>query len=350
MRISGFGRYALGCVAVAMLAGCGGSQLPIGAPGAAPQSRAIAKHADRGFLGKSRTTSCPCLYVANSNDSVTVYASGATGNAKPIEDIRGSQTGLSHPHDVAVDGSGNVYVVNIAPTSITVYAPGATGNAKPIETISGSNTGLASATGIAIDPDNGDIYVSNIAGGRSGRGSVTIYAPGSNGNVSPLGAIQGPKTRLDHPNCLAVDASGNIAVTNAYGYVTIYVPGSTGNIAPTRTVAGALTKLKDPTQVTVDSSLNTYVANARNNGLTVYGADAHGNVAPIQDIHGRRTNLRVPFGAAVDTAGNIYAASGIGVQSGITVYATGSNGNVLPIDTIKGSQTGLVYPQGIAIH
>jgi hypothetical protein len=39
MKISDFGRYALSsCVAATMLAGCGGSQPPIGAPGAMPQS------------------------------------------------------------------------------------------------------------------------------------------------------------------------------------------------------------------------------------------------------------------------------------------------------------------------
>lgn len=49
MGISGFGRYAVsGCVAVAMLAGCGGSQPPVGAPDAMPQTSAIATHADRG--------------------------------------------------------------------------------------------------------------------------------------------------------------------------------------------------------------------------------------------------------------------------------------------------------------
>ena len=42
MRISVAGGYALSCVAAAMLAGCGGSQPPIGAPGAIPQSNAMA--------------------------------------------------------------------------------------------------------------------------------------------------------------------------------------------------------------------------------------------------------------------------------------------------------------------
>ena len=49
MRVLGSSRYALtSCVAAAMLTGCGGSQPPIGAPGAMPQTSAIATHADRG--------------------------------------------------------------------------------------------------------------------------------------------------------------------------------------------------------------------------------------------------------------------------------------------------------------
>ena len=51
MRSLGFGRYAFNsCVAAAMLAGCGGSQPPIGAPGAIPQSRAISMHTTYGDI------------------------------------------------------------------------------------------------------------------------------------------------------------------------------------------------------------------------------------------------------------------------------------------------------------
>jgi hypothetical protein len=43
------GRYALSsCVAAAMLAGCGGSQPPIGTPGAMPHSAQSASHAASG--------------------------------------------------------------------------------------------------------------------------------------------------------------------------------------------------------------------------------------------------------------------------------------------------------------
>ncbi len=54
MRILGFGGYALtSCVAVAMLAGCDGSQPPTGAPGAVSQSAAIT----------SAAMARPCIYL-----------------------------------------------------------------------------------------------------------------------------------------------------------------------------------------------------------------------------------------------------------------------------------------------
>jgi hypothetical protein len=49
MKVSDFSRYALsGCVAAAMLTGCGGSQPPIGATGAMAQNHAAASHSYRG--------------------------------------------------------------------------------------------------------------------------------------------------------------------------------------------------------------------------------------------------------------------------------------------------------------
>ena len=49
MRVLDFSRSIVGiCAAAAMLAGCGGSQPPIGTPGAMPQSQAIATHGEHG--------------------------------------------------------------------------------------------------------------------------------------------------------------------------------------------------------------------------------------------------------------------------------------------------------------
>ena len=63
MQISLFTRYALSCVAAAMLAGCGGSQPPIGAPGAMPESRNIvSNHTIAGDSVEAATSSYHALY------------------------------------------------------------------------------------------------------------------------------------------------------------------------------------------------------------------------------------------------------------------------------------------------
>ncbi|HVR48082.1 MAG TPA: NHL repeat-containing protein [Candidatus Binatia bacterium] len=356
MRSLDLGRYALNsCVAAALLAGCGESQSPITAPGVIPPSLPSSAHGN-GDLREHGTTSCPCLYVANRNtSSVTVYPIGATGDAKPIQDIQGSKTGLRFPHDVAVDASGNIYAANTAVSSVTVYAPGATGNAKPVETIHGPKTGLATPTGIAIDSVNGDIYALNSRTDEYGNGSITIYPPGATGDVKPIETILGPSTQLVLPNGIALDASGNIYVTNRYNYITFYPAGSKGNAAPTRTIEGALTRIYLPTQVALDSSLNIYIANYDDNSATVYAAGANGNVGPIQDIHGHRAGIAGTEGTVVDSKGNIYVANIFNkgakkFEGRVAVYEAGSNGNVRPIRVIGGSHTGLAWPTGMAIH
>jgi sugar lactone lactonase YvrE len=328
-----------------MLAGCGASQAPSDVSGVMPRNVRSSGHG-----------TCPCLYVANRNtSSVTVYPIGATGNVKPIQDIEGSQTGLRYPHDVAVDASGAIYAANTGAASVTAYAPGAFGNAKPIEAIRGRRTGLTSPTGIAIDPVNGDIYVLNNRTDSYGNGRLTIYPPGANGNVLPLAVIEGPSTGLVLSNGLALDASGNIYVTNRYNYITFYPAGSTGNAAPTRTIEGDLTQMHLPTQVALDSSLNIYAANYDGNSATVYAAGANGNVGPIQAIHGHRAGIAGTEGTAVDSDGNIYVANifnkgATKFDGRIAVYAAGSDGDVRPIKTIEGSRTGLAWPTGMVIR
>ncbi len=171
--------------------------------------------------------------------SVAFYPSGSDGNADPSVVISGANTNLASPSAVAVDHSGNIYVANDGPAkcvrgcnecipvprgpgSVSVYAPGSSGDAVPTATISGPNTGLKYPYEIALD-SNGNIYVLNSTHygfacaevvsksvatrhGLPKAGSVTeqkhgpilIFAPGSNGNVPPIGIIGGPLTGLDY--------------------------------------------------------------------------------------------------------------------------------------------------------
>ncbi|MGH7814804.1 MAG: hypothetical protein ACREQI_12470 [Candidatus Binataceae bacterium] len=185
---------------------------------------------------------------------VLVYGSGATGNATPISLISGDNTGLTWPADVAVDSARKIYVSNFQGGqagfgSITIFAAGSNGNVAPAATITGPDTGLGYPVGVAVD-SAGDIYVVNSQGTQTfGSSSVTVYSPGSNGDAAPISTIVGPDTNLYFSGGVALDSSGNIYVTNSAssdsqnGSITVYSPGSNGDVAPIRTIAGNKTGL-----------------------------------------------------------------------------------------------------------
>jgi 6-phosphogluconolactonase (cycloisomerase 2 family) len=197
-------------------------------------------------------------------------ATGATGNVAPIRDIIGAP--YHYAKGVAVDPiNGDLYVAKANSSAIFIYAPSANGNATPIGIIQGSQTGLSQPYGVALDA-SGNIYAANV-----GNTSVTVYAAGSTGNVAPTHTLAGTRTQLAGPHQLALDSSSNIYVANsAYdsgkGSLTVYAAGANGNVAPIETIAGSKTKLDGPIGIALDSSNNVYAANGDNNAITVYAA------------------------------------------------------------------------------
>src|SRR2546422_10383793 len=67
----------------------------------------------------------------------------------PTATITGSNTGLSQPEGIAFDAAGDLFVANVSNNSITVYAAGTTGDATPPATIPGGNTGVSGPRGTA---------------------------------------------------------------------------------------------------------------------------------------------------------------------------------------------------------
>ena len=278
------------------------------------------------------------LYVANCCGQILVFAPGATGEAAPISTIGGDSTGLAYPTGIAFDAKGNLYVSNrVAGPSITGYAAGATGNIAPITTIAGANTGLGSPTGIAFDA-SGRLYVANGANVASPAGKILIYAAGANGNVAPIDTTAGSNTGLNAPTWIALDAAGNLYVTNVTWTsgmfsITVYAAGAHGNAAPIRTIAGSNTGLNGAAGLALDGVGNLYVANSGANSVTVYAAGATGNAAPTATIQGPNTGLAEPGMIARDAGGRLYVVSSI--LAPITVYAAGASGNATPTATIE---------------
>ncbi|HUO04839.1 MAG TPA: NHL repeat-containing protein [Candidatus Binataceae bacterium] len=231
--------------------------------------------------------------------SIEIYSGGGSGDDTPIATIAGDATGLDGAYGIAVDASGNIYVTNAKASSVTVYAPGSAGNAKPVSTIAGPKTHLQVPYGITVDP-RGAIYVANSEGGPAQTGSITVFDPGSRGNVRPTAIIAGDRTKLDAPWAVARDSAGNLCVANLSGNsVTIFAAGSSGNVRPSAAISGAATGLNHPQGIAVDAAGRIYVANFGGSSVTVYAAGSDGDIVPSATLAGISTGLSQPTGIAI---------------------------------------------------
>ncbi len=195
---------------------------------------------------------------------ITVYPAGSNGDVTPSATIYSSTESsgsLLNPTGIAVDqASGNIFVVTEGGgcgdgcVDIVEYPPGSNGAATPTAVIVGSNTGLGTDTfllpeGLALNPVNGDIYVAGVGG------IILAFPAGSSGNVQPEAAIEGPATGLDFSIGVALDSSGTIYVANAlaggFGSITVYPPGSNFNVTPSATIEGSNTLLSGPYGIAV---------------------------------------------------------------------------------------------------
>jgi hypothetical protein len=185
MILPGFGRSAITSLIIgAMLAGCGGSQPPIGVPSAMPQTAALATHADRGKSGSG-----DLLYVS-SPDNNTYLFSWPSG--KPMGQLNYKS------YNVCSDTNGNVWVLGLNATTLYEYAHGDT---SPINTLTlpDKDGGLA----CSVDPTTGNLAV------------VIACQSSCSGNVALFAQAQGQPTLYETPftvlSC-GYDNQGNLFV------------------------------------------------------------------------------------------------------------------------------------------
>jgi hypothetical protein len=153
------------CAAAAMLTGCGGSQSPIGAPGAMPQSRANAQHANPGgswMLPEAKSEDL--LYISNvATISVYTYRTRR---------LVGTLTGFGYAWGLCTDKSGDVFVTDWSNEQIYEYAHGGT---APIDTLDEPNY---RPDDCSVDLTTGKLAVTNYSGPGSNSyssGSISVY-------------------------------------------------------------------------------------------------------------------------------------------------------------------------------
>lgn len=216
----------------------------------------------------------------------------------PDRTIIGADTGMSDVRDVAVDASGAIYVAT--GTTVPVFAPGADGNATPVRVIAGAATTFGYLEGCR-----------KCQGVRVGR----------EWRCRPSSRDQRGGYRSQLPVGHGCPPSGELYVANhSAPSVTVYSPTASGDAAPVRTIVGASTELSRPYGVAVGSTGDIVVANYSSSTINVYVAGADGDVAPYRNIQGAATEISGAFPFALDAAGNVYA--GNYNNDSITVYGS----------------------------
>jgi DNA-binding beta-propeller fold protein YncE len=251
--------------ALGLLAGCGGTAPPIGAPGAMPQSRAIGTHANRHetwmlqdvapseakhylyavdpknsevhvypLAGKHQreiahidhlpaafgiaTDRAGNLYVSvSARAEVSVYAPMTKEPFLTLKD----RVGTDFPWGVAVSGTGDVAVANnisfqpYRPSHVSFFHAGAT---RPYATFT-NGTSFAECIWDAYD-DAGDLYVT----GQSADGHATLGEIVSGGNGRKLRDLHA--TGLSRSaGGIEVDAAGDVVVAQA-ARLSVFAPHS----------------------------------------------------------------------------------------------------------------------------
>src|SRR5438067_10816080 len=142
--------------------------------------------------------------------------------------------------------------------------------------------------GIAYDAIHDEIVIPVALGG-----AVLVFRADATGEVPPLRAIQGTRTRLVRPHTVAVDPVNNEILTAdpSMRAIVVFDRMANGNVSPKRVISGPKTGLLDIVGLDVDPIRNVIVASSRKGngdkvGLFVFDRLANGDVEPKRFIGG----------------------------------------------------------------
>jgi len=246
------------------------------------------------------------------------------------------------------------------------------GNAVALDHIdgTGNNARLLNPTGVAVDgagniylADGGDHTVRKV----STAGVVTTLAGSSGQGGSADGT--GTNARFVYPFAVAVDAAGNVYVTDIgnHNIRKITAGGSVTTIAGNAGVAGSLdgtgtaALFSFPQGITVDGAGTIYVADTNNS--TIRRISTSGAVTTLAGVAsqtgtadgtGSSALFNFPFGLATDSSGNLYVADHGSstirkVTPGGTVTTLAGSGGLSGNADGTGSAARFDHPSAVAV-
>jgi len=282
------------------------------------------------------------LYDSNGNAIATTYIQG-TGVGPQLSFSPGTQTTLGSGFDfasgVALDGSGNAYVIdminNLGNVQEIMAVKGSIPANPTIKTLIG---GLDCPGGPALDAA-GNIYFFDVCYHTVNE----IQAVGGSIPASPT--VKTLTSQFVSPAGIAVDGSGNVYVLDASNNTVNEIFAVNGSIPAVPTITTLASGFKQLNGIAVDNNGNVYVSDDTSREVFEIHA-INGSIPASPLITSLGSGFVFPRGIAVDVIGNVYVAE----YSYNTVYEIlAVNGSIPASPTIQTLGTGLVYANGVAI-
>jgi sugar lactone lactonase YvrE len=166
---------------------------------------------------------------------------------------------FNHPQGLAVDASNNVYVADTG-NSAVVEIPSniALGGAVPLLNYPGAPK-FVNPVAVAVDTQ-GNVYVAD----TKVAGAVIVELPPGGGDLVNVPGPQFQNTKsagLASPNGVAVDAAGDVYVSDSVKNVVVEIPSASGQNPPFNL---NFPGLNGPAGIALDASGNVYVADSGN--------------------------------------------------------------------------------------
>lgn len=245
---------------------------------------------------------------------------------------------------------------------ILAFPTGTGGNIAPVKTITSAQASLWAPSGLAFD-STGALYVLNENTPGENALSVSVFARGSNGNVTPIRQIAG-STAFPSAyvlNGLTLDAGGNLYVAednatnpspgcgnqDSCGVVAIFAPNANGNVAPVRTISWSSCTHAESVAVAPSGAISiscwVQTSSAQYGEIGTFAANAAGNASPASVITGSSTGLTYAGAMALSPSGSLLVLPIYKFQSISTLlgFPQGASGNTAPSIEIDGSRTDL---------